>query len=172
MPILESNKKRSAIGTRLATGVDAIAGLGKGLPAQRSLVLGIAIGIPAAMGMRALGWSWVLQCFAALIAGVLIAMVSASFPGNRPPKFPHRAISPTARRLADGKARLERLEAERTPRRSSGFGKVIENRIVWGELLELELYDVDEQVQRIRDAAAEALGGTPRKGDTRERNQS
>jgi hypothetical protein len=29
------------------------------------------------------------------------------------------------------------------------FGKVVEVRVVWRELLELELHDVDEQIERI-----------------------
>jgi len=52
-------------------------------------------------------------------------------------------------RLAEAKACLEDLDAERQRRGDSGFGKTTEGRIVWSELLELELQDIDEQVSRI-----------------------
>jgi hypothetical protein len=55
-------------------------------------------------------------------------------------------------RLAEA-ARLERLEAERERQGDSHFGKTTENRIVCGELIELELQEIDEQVSRICSAA-------------------
>jgi hypothetical protein len=56
----------------------------------------------------------------------------------------------TARlRLAEAVARLERLDAERDRRGDSRFGRTAENRIIWGELIELELQEIDEQVSRI-----------------------
>jgi hypothetical protein len=53
------------------------------------------------------------------------------------------------RRLAEAVARLERLDVERERRSDSRFGKTAENRIIWGELIELELQEIDEQVSRI-----------------------
>jgi hypothetical protein len=58
-----------------------------------------------------------------------------------------------ARRLREAKTALDRLETERRRRRNPGYGKAAEERIVWGELLELELQEIDEQVSRIRRAA-------------------
>ncbi len=66
--------------------------------------------------------------------------------------------SAVRRRLAEEKACLERLEAERTLRGDAAFRKATENRIVWSELLELELQDIDEQVKRLRTATG---GGSP-----------
>lgn len=57
------------------------------------------------------------------------------------------------RRLAEGVAALERLEAEREDRNDPGFGRAIEDRIVWRQLIELELQDIDEQLDRIRSSA-------------------
>ena len=39
-------------------------------------------------------------------------------------------------------------------RADSCFGKTMENRIIWCELIELELQEIDEQVSRICAAAA------------------
>jgi hypothetical protein len=56
----------------------------------------------------------------------------------------------TARhRLAEAVARLERLDVERERQGDSRFGKTAENGIIWGELIELELQEIDEQVGRI-----------------------
>lgn len=52
-------------------------------------------------------------------------------------------------RLAEAVARLERLDAKRERRGDSRFGRTAENRIIWGELIELELQEIDEQVSRI-----------------------
>jgi hypothetical protein len=57
------------------------------------------------------------------------------------------------RRLAESVARLARLDAERERRGDSSFGKTAENQIVWGELIELELQEMDEQVSRICNSA-------------------
>jgi len=56
-------------------------------------------------------------------------------------------------RLAEAATRLENLEAEREVRGDSRFGMTTENRIVWNELIELELQEIDEQVNRICSAA-------------------
>ena len=58
------------------------------------------------------------------------------------------------RRLNEEAAYLEHLDSEREQRGDSLFGKTAEDRIVWGELIELELQEVDEQATRICDAAA------------------
>lgn len=61
--------------------------------------------------------------------------------------------SPTFQRLVEEYAMLSRLEVERVERGEPNFGKAIEERILWRELLELELQDVDEQIERIAGAA-------------------
>jgi len=57
------------------------------------------------------------------------------------------------RRLAVETASLEHLDGERERCGDSRFGKTTEDRIVWGELIELELQEIDEQVSRICGAA-------------------
>ena len=52
-------------------------------------------------------------------------------------------------RLAEEAASLEHLEVERRRLGDSNFGKSTENRIVWRELIELELQEIDEQLRRI-----------------------
>jgi hypothetical protein len=158
MPILESKEERSAILRSLfARGAYIILGFRTWRPAKQGLVLGAVFGIPGTLCARAVGASWLNQCFAVLIAalaaGLLIALVTdALFPRG---KFEQRDISAIGLRLAEGKAHLEWLDAEKLRRGDSGFGKDIGDRIVWCELLDLELYDVDEQVQRICDAAGD-----------------
>jgi hypothetical protein len=71
------------------------------------------------------------------------------------------------RRLTEQLARLEQLDAERERRGDSRFGKSTEDRIVWGELIELELQDIDEQVSRICGAAGRSLRA-PVKSNLRE----
>ena len=60
-----------------------------------------------------------------------------------------RRMQTTRHRLAEAVARLERLDAERERRGDSRFGRTTESRIIWGELIELELQEIDEQVSRI-----------------------
>ena len=68
-------------------------------------------------------------------------------PGGRSAQAePYR--SPIRDRLVDEMAVLQRLDAERESRRDSRIGKNTEDRIVWGELIELELQELDEQVGR------------------------
>jgi hypothetical protein len=82
----------------------------------------------------------------------------------------------TRHRLADAVARLERLEAERERRGDSRFGKITENRIVWGELIQLELQEIDEQVSRICSAAGRSplapMKSNLREGRPHERDDS
>jgi hypothetical protein len=62
----------------------------------------------------------------------------------------------TRQRLSEAMARLERLDAERERRADARFGKTTENRIIWGELIELEMQEIDEQVSRICSSAGRA----------------
>lgn len=52
-------------------------------------------------------------------------------------------------RLKEGKNSLDRLDAERRSRGNNLLGKSLEERIVWGELIDLELQEIDEEVRRI-----------------------
>lgn len=58
-------------------------------------------------------------------------------------------------RLAEEKAALDQLDRERESQGDSNFRKTMEDRIIWGELLDLELQDFDEQLNRIRQTAGE-----------------
>jgi hypothetical protein len=62
----------------------------------------------------------------------------------------------TRYRLAAAVARLERLDVERERWGDSRFGKTAEN-IIWGELIELELQEIDEQVSRICNSAGRSV---------------
>ena len=61
--------------------------------------------------------------------------------------------SATDERLNRGFSRLQDIQLVRNHRQDPLFGKSIEERIVWRELLELELQEVDEQIERISAAA-------------------
>lgn len=63
------------------------------------------------------------------------------------------ASTPTEQRLAQGFACLQNLQKAREELEDPHFGTGTEQRIVWRELLELELQDVDEQIERILNAA-------------------
>lgn len=60
-----------------------------------------------------------------------------------------------AERLNRGFSRLQDIQLVRNHRQDPLFRKSIEERIVWRELLELELQDVDEQIERISAAAGQ-----------------
>jgi hypothetical protein len=141
---------------------------------ERGLMLGLIFCIPSVPG----AWSvqpWYAAPLVAesLAVGLLVAAITdALYPSEgkqfrhpvvakQPRRFVRRRSGVTplgavSRRLAEGKARLDRLEQERKAGRQPGFGKPVEDRIVWSELLDLELQDIDEQLDRIRQES-----GTP-----------
>lgn len=53
---------------------------------------------------------------------------------------------PTHRRLAKSFARLRNIELVRNHRSDPEFGKTAEDRIIWRELLELELQEISGQL--------------------------
>ena len=55
------------------------------------------------------------------------------------------------KRLAKAAACLERLDAERACCRDPNLGKGMEERIIWRELLDLELQEFDEEIERFSD---------------------
>ena len=155
MPILELKAKRPPILVILATA-----------------------GVSAVLGF--VGWRLVEHGVAAIAAGLLIVLVSGRLllPARRSVDAGCSNMKPAAglgtvklekcgasairHRLAADKASLDYLDAERERRSEPGFGKTIEERVIWGELLELELQDLDEQLRRICDAAGGAAGRHPR----------
>jgi len=113
-------------------------------------------------------------CAGSMAAGVLIALltdcicprtpapsVDLDSAAEPPRAFEDSGVRPrpanaNARRLADAKNRLERLDAERELRHNPAYCQTAEDRIVWRELLELELQDIDDRVGRLR-------GGKPQR---------
>ena len=66
---------------------------------------------------------------------------------------PQPPVCPTRQRLAESFDRLQDIDAARSRRGDPLLAKFAEVRIVWRELLDLELQDVDEQSGRILAAA-------------------
>ena len=166
MPDLELNRDQ-----RSSSKVPLVIGLG--------IVFGLVFGVPPALDAHAFGLGWMPYGLAVIATGLFVGLVVASFlsvvftdspflPARKqpvpcptvPPKKPavERTPDPIRRRLAQEKACVERLRAEH--RREAAI-----DRIVWSELLELELQDVDEQLQRICGAANAATNEPPRQGD-------
>lgn len=155
MPLLDSRDQSAIRRNLLASG--------------SGTVIGLFFGVPPAWGAHTMGLPWAPYGMAVitmgLIVGLLIAFTVESLFPRTPAPDDHHAAAPepvvleksaTAhrvesrrdlrrRRLAEEKARLDRLTAERERRRDSTFGKSAEERIVWAELLELEMQDIDEQ---------------------------
>lgn len=150
---------------------------------KRGWVLGLFFSIPAAVGTHAPGLKHAPYGLAlmtsGLIAGLLVAFLTDTLlpgrtasPGQHRPA-PQRSSGPEIpatrefeiggirQRLSEGKACLENLDVERRRQHDSAFGRATEDRVVWGELLELELQEIDEQVRRICNAAGN-VAGTPR----------
>jgi hypothetical protein len=164
---------------------------------KRGAACGLGFSIPSVFGAHALGLAWApsiaIPVTFSLCTGVLTALIADSvFPRpavSTDPASPVReelrggALSakaelcppkPVRKRLAKGKAALEHLEAERDRRGDPRFGQTTEDRIVWNELIELELQEIDEQVSRISRAAGQSpWAPSPsnlREGGSHERN--
>ncbi len=67
------------------------------------------------------------------------------------------ASCPTRQRLVRGFSRLQDIQLVRNHRQDPHFGKILEERIIWRELLELEVQDVDEQIERVSGPAGSNL---------------
>jgi hypothetical protein len=67
------------------------------------------------------------------------------------------AACPTRRRLAEAFSLLEKIQPDRAYRRDSPLCRLVEDRMVWRELLELELQEADEQIKRISKAAGDVF---------------
>jgi hypothetical protein len=84
-------------------------------------------------------------------AFVLLLIAGAFCIGRRTPQA--QTKSDVQRRLAEEKARLDVLQAERDRLGDPAYEKAAEDEIIWNELVELELQDIDEQLTRIRNSA-------------------
>ncbi len=127
---------------------------GAGRASKRGPILGLAFSVPSAVVAYSLGLRFVPYDLAfvigGVIAGLLIGVIVDSAtegattaiepnPGHCDP-----ALDPAdeaerwvrekrVQRLAEGKACLDRLDAERRSRGREAFGKNLEDRVVWGE---------------------------------------
>gem|GEM_PF-1483070 len=141
------------------------------------------MGVLSAVAAQAFGWVWVpygvVSITAGLAAGLFIAFLAdALFPskvfsahrsspasdtlGDRANLKAEPCSADTLRqRMSEEKAALEHLDAERQRRGDSRFGKTTEDRIVWGQLIDLELQEIDEQVSRICGSAGREPKGLP-----------
>lgn len=61
--------------------------------------------------------------------------------------------SEAGRRLAGAVVLLEDIEMLRDYQHDALYGKNLEERLIWSELLELELQEVDEQMERLNRVA-------------------
>lgn len=171
---------------------------------KRGTAWGLVCGIPSAFGAHALGLPWLPYAIApvvfSLCSGVVMAFladalfppaaISAGVPASAPEELGAGVANPEAetcpdkpnpsepvrKRLAEGNAELEYLDAERELRADPGFGRTTEDRIIWSELIELELQEIDELESRICDGADESPRGpappNQREGGSHERNHT
>lgn len=62
---------------------------------------------------------------------------------------PAEPISPLRRRLADSFIRLQNIDLLRAQRDDPNYARTLEDRLVWRELIELELQEIDERIAKI-----------------------
>ncbi len=60
-----------------------------------------------------------------------------------------RGIGAARRRLAESFVRLQDIDLARMEGGDPQYAQPLENRIVWRELIELELQEIDEQIAKI-----------------------
>ncbi len=77
--------------------------------------------------------------------------------GNQPPWRAQPVACPTRQRLAEAFSLLEKIQLDRACQRDSLLSRLVEERIVWRELIELELQDADQQIERISKRAEDSL---------------
>jgi hypothetical protein len=137
---------------------------------KRGIGLGVAFGLVSSLGswmVGAKGLPFGLAAMAAsLISGLVVALsTDAALPVPLREKAKAvndgrtfalqdlaaepRIRTPLGQRLAKKKLALEALERERLRRRKPAFGKTTEERIIWSELLELELQEIDDSLHRL-----------------------
>jgi hypothetical protein len=125
--------------------------------------VGLIFGVPPAIGAYELGLPWIPYgigvVVVGLVVGILIACTAAAF-------FPRDEKAPeepqplkTRRRLEQSKAALDRLAA--------GSSKTLEDRVIWRELLELELQEIDERRTRMHETSGREGPNGPSRHDSR-----
>jgi hypothetical protein len=133
------------------------------------ILFGLLFGIPPALALQRLGFirlAYVAVAMALLVGlslayslvGFVIAPPVAPPPTEEapprnttaPPPCANRTITAVDKRLADAKACLDAIDDERQHLGRPAFGETTEQRMIWRELLDLELQDIDEQMDRIR----------------------
>jgi len=134
-------------------------------------MVGSFLGVPPAVGAHALGLGWMPYGAAVITIGVLAGICmgclanrllpcgqdeSSPSPPEKETREGERGRVDEPRRntkqsrLLEEKTCLDRLADERLRRADEAFGRSTESRIIWGELLELELQDVDDELSRVR----------------------
>jgi hypothetical protein len=136
---------------------------------RRGWVLGLIFSVPTALGMHALGLRWVPYSLAViasgLVTGLLVAFLTDTLAPYKKTSTSQRSLQPhrsnevqrpnsresqmdaIRQRLAEEKVCLDSLDSERKRRGDSSFGRATEDRVIWRELLELELQAIDEKNQ-------------------------
>ena len=136
---------------------------------RRGWMLGLIFSVPTALGMHALGSRWVPYGLAVvasgLVTGLLVAFLTDTLAPYEKTATSRRSLQlhrssesprPNSResqmdairqRLAEEKVCLDGLDSERQRRGDSGLGRATEDRVIWRELLELELQAIDEKNQ-------------------------
>jgi hypothetical protein len=142
----------------------------------RGWLLGLFFGIPAAWDTHTMELQGAPLGIGVVVSGVVTGLLIAFLTDTIfPPQEKRSAVRQASGepasapaeeckldairlRLAAEKACLEDLESERVRLRDSRVGRATEERVIWGELLDLELQDIDEQVSRICSTAGSAAG--------------
>lgn len=127
---------------------------------KRGIGLGTLFSIPSVVALYVMNAQWPRiaceLCGGSMAAGILIAFLvdticpnaTSASTAERPATHPHDD-SAASLRLAAAKHAIERIDAERQRRGDPAFGKAEEERIVWRELIDLELQGVDGHVDHL-----------------------
>jgi len=163
-----------------------LVGLGIGaMPASipwwlAGLAAGALFGAPSAWGAHSLGMPWIPYGITTIALGTADGLFLAFAVKELFPETPARAVAraepeeapagarssppgdPPAegihRRIFESMLALERLEAERERRGDRSYGAARESEMIWRELLDLELRNIDENADGIREAADDESG--------------
>ena len=144
----------------------------------RAPILALLFSVPILCGVHTPGTRWVLyaapvvtaQMASALLIGFLgdaIFPLRRAIGGSRLRRQSSTLASEEGsaslrQRLVEAKTELDRLDRERESRGDMAFGRHTEDRIVWAELLDLELQDIDERFHRICQTAGQGAGRSSR----------
>lgn len=66
---------------------------------------------------------------------------------------PSASLCPVRMRLADAYIRLQHIEVARAEGNDPQYAKTLEDRIIWRELLDLELQEIDKRIETIASTA-------------------